>query len=144
MKQTATVCEIKKDTAIVEVQRRSACAGCHAGGCLGCGKAVRAEAENAIGARVGDTVELEATTTHVLLHAVLVFLMPLVLAVGMYLLGWGIALPEPICYLLALGGLVLAFAGLMLYARMRGVEAPLRIVRVLGTERLDESENEKW
>ena len=142
MVQTATVCETKEKTVIVEVRRQSACAGCHAGGCLGCGRAVRAEAENAVGAQVGDHVEIEATTTRVLLYAVMVFLMPLLVAVCFYLVGWSFALTETICCLLALGGLALVFCGLVLYARLRGVPVPLRIVRVLGTEKLDEGEIE--
>lgn len=142
MVQTATVCETKERTAIVEVRRQSACAGCHAGGCLGCGQAVRAEAENLVGAQVGDRVELEATTSRVLLHAVLVFLMPLFAAVCFYLLGWSFSLAEPICYLLALGGLALAFCGLMLYARVHGVQVPLRIIRVLEARDTDEGEIE--
>lgn len=142
MVQTATVCVTKEHTAIVEVCRQSACAGCHAGGCLGCGKAVRAEAENAVGAQVGDRVELEATTSRVLLHAVLVFLMPLFVAVCFYLLGWSFSLTETTCYLLALGGLALAFCGLMLFTRVRGVQVPLRIIRVLGTGDMDEGEFE--
>ena len=47
-----------------------------------------------------------------------------------------------LCCLLALGGLALAFCGLALYARLRGVPVPLRIVRVLGSEKLDEGEIE--
>ena len=97
MIQTARVCETKEAVAVVEVRRQSACAGCHAGGCLGCGKVVRAEAENSVGAQVGDLVEIEGTTTRVLLHAVLVFLMPLVSAVCLYLLGWGLSHGETIC-----------------------------------------------
>lgn len=143
MTQTAVVCETKETVAVVKVQRQSACAGCHAGSCLGCGKSVRAEAENFVGARVGDAVEIEATTTHVLLHAVLVFLMPLALAVCFYILGRILSLGEPVCYLLALGGLALAFGGLVLYTRVRGVQVPLRIIRVLGTEGTEEGEGEK-
>ena len=138
MTQTATVCAIKEATAIVEVRRESACAGCHAGGCLGCGKTVRAEADNDVGACVGDVVEIEATTTRVLWHAALVFLMPLVLAAGLYFIGWLCVLTEPICYLMALGGVALAFGGLILYARLHGVQAPLRIIRVVGAENLNE------
>ena len=143
MVQIATVCETGRETAVIEVRRQSACAGCHAGGCLGCGKAVRAEAENAVGAQVGDTVEVEATTSHVLAHAVLVFLMPLVLAVCFYILGWSLSFAETTCCLLALAGLVSAFGGLALYTRLRGVQVPLRIIRVLGTEDLVEGEDKR-
>lgn len=140
MTQIATVCEIKKDSAVVEVRRRSACEGCHAGGCLGCGKTIRAEAHNQVGARVGDTVEIETTSARVLLHAALVFLVPLLVAGGFYLFGWLLSLGEAVCYLLALGGIAVTFGGLVLYVRLRGVQVPLCIIRVLHTEETEEVE----
>ena len=103
---------------------------------------MRAEAENAVGALVGDRVEIETTTSRVLLHAVLVFLMPLFVAVCFYLFGWSLSLAEEICYLLALCGLALAFCGLVLYTRVRGIQVPLRIIRVLENHDLDEGEIE--
>lgn len=86
MKTTATVVSVKGTVALVETERLSACDGCHKktekGGCTVCTlmggeRRITAEAENLIGARVGDTVTVESAADRVLFYAALVFLMPL-------------------------------------------------------------------
>ena len=73
--------------------RESACSGdCHK--CSGCGAAKETmllEAENPIGARVGDLVTVSSDTKSVLTAAAVVYLLPLVLFFLGYALagGWG-------------------------------------------------------
>lgn len=143
MTQTATVCATAGDTATVLVMRQSACSGCHAGGCFGCGKAVCAEAYNTVGATTGDTVELETATTRVLGAAALVFLLPLVAMLVGYLVGAVLSLSEGWRALCAFGGLAAAFVGLYFYTRVRGVQVPLRITRVLSHQPRTETTTEE-
>ena len=95
MKTKATVVEIiDPDIAVVSVERRAACDGCHKqaeGECSVCslmasGKTMKARAYNAVGAAVGDTVVLESSSACVLGYAALVFLLPIVAVIGGYLL----------------------------------------------------------
>ncbi len=76
------------EKAEVEVLRGTAC-GDDCGRCEGCHYAskIRVEARNAIGASVGDRVEIETATSRVLGAAVLVYVVPFVL----FFIGYAIA-----------------------------------------------------
>ena len=95
MQTKATVISVDGKFAIVETERTSACEGCHTapdGGCsvcsmMGSDKKLSARALNTVGAKVGDRVAVESHTARMLWYAVLVFLLPLFLALA----GWGIA-----------------------------------------------------
>ena len=95
MEQIVRVKHLNPDgTAQVLHVRQSACSGdCHK--CSGCGAAQEAivlEAENPIGAAVGDFVTVCAATGPVLKGAAMLYMMPLVLFFLGYLLGamaWG-------------------------------------------------------
>ncbi len=89
MKAIGKVIELSDDFALVSSQRQSACASCHNCASKGACHAelvfgeqkqeVMIEAINSIGARVGDTVELEGSTRKTLSIAMLIFLLPFVL-----------------------------------------------------------------
>ena len=89
MLQHAKVTKILNEaTAKVSVVRESAC-GHDCASCGGCGMAsapVVADAENCIGARVGDSVIIETDTTAVIGIAAVVYLFPLVLFFALYIL----------------------------------------------------------
>ena len=76
-------------TALVVHIRESACSGdCHK--CSGCGAAKEAilfEANNPIGARCGDLVNVQSETGPVLKAAVVLYMLPLVLFFGGYAAG---------------------------------------------------------
>ena len=76
------------EKAEVEVLRGTAC-GADCGSCEVCHYAskIRVEARNAIGASVGDRVEIETATSRVLGAAVLVYVVPFVL----FFIGYAIA-----------------------------------------------------
>lgn len=89
MQQKATVKEIMPNGgAIVAVERRSACSGdcdsCH--GCAHQTETVMVTAHNDAGARPGDIVQVESETGRVLRLALLLYIMPMVLMIGGYLL----------------------------------------------------------
>ena len=76
-------------TAQVSVLRQSACSGdCHK--CAGCGAAEQTmifTATNPIGAKAGDLVTVESASGPVLKAAAILYMVPLVLFIGGYLLG---------------------------------------------------------
>lgn len=93
MQQTATVMSKKGNTAVVKAERASMCDGCHKKGCAdGCSmysifggdKNFSAVADNSFGAEVGKRVIVETSDGNVLFSAFIVFLLPLILAFGIY------------------------------------------------------------
>ncbi|MBO5327295.1 MAG: SoxR reducing system RseC family protein [Clostridia bacterium] len=128
MKTKATVVEIiSPDIAVVSVERRAACDGCHKAadgkGCsvctlLGSKGETRARARNTVGAAPGDTVEVESRTKRIMGYAALVFLLPVALAIAAYLIGAKLSLGEGASLLLALAGLLLSFLLIFFYSKL--------------------------
>lgn len=94
MKTTATVIKTEDGKAYVRAVRSSACEGCN--GCDNSGKchtemllsespkAYELEVKNEIGAKPGDVVEVSSSGNGILFFAVIVFLLPIILAVVSY------------------------------------------------------------
>ncbi len=144
MRTVATVSELlSKKVALVCVERRAACDGCHRAtddkGCsvctlLGGNAKTVARARNTVGAAVGDRVEVEARTARVLAYAAMVFLLPILLLLVGYFVGQQL-LGERAALVLAGVGFLLSFLFLYFYSRFvvaRRVD--LEIVARLSTE----------
>lgn len=133
MKQTATVIEVKDDTAVVEVIRQAACEGCKmSGACHSCGKTVTATVKNKLGALPGDTVEVEAPSGTILKYAVIVFVLPVVAALLSYYIAAAILTDEVIPYLAALVAFLLSFAVIYFYSNSRAAEdSRMEITRMI-------------
>ena len=127
MRTEATVVELKNGRAIVESQRLSACEGCHKQvdgehGCSVCSlmggdRAIRTEAENPIGARVGDRVVIESRTGRMLLYAALVFLLPIVAALCAYGAASLCTTAETVRLTVSGLALICAFFGVFVYSK---------------------------
>ena len=86
MIQKGKVISLEGEYAIVEVMRTSGCVGCSKQeGCIACKKKIESRAYNPIGAKPGDEVTLESSSSTVLFYALLVFVLPLVLAIGTFM-----------------------------------------------------------
>lgn len=149
MKTVATVISVSGGFATVETERTSACEGCHkmsedGKGCAVCslvggsGRKFQARAENPVGAKVGDRVSVESTTSRVLFYAVLVFILPLVLCA----IGWGIAAAvttEPLWQAVgALSALVISFIALRIYSGvLKKRRADVVITEILSSDTQD-------
>ena len=120
MTQIATVESIvNANYAEISVPRKSAC-GHDCEECAGCGvsgAAVRARALNPIGARPGQKVVVESSTSKMLGIVAVVYLIPVVLFlvgyVAMALLGAAVSAQ----YTVAIAGFVLGIVGAVLYDR---------------------------
>lgn len=120
--------------ATVEIDRASACEGCHnqskPGGCSACGllgvnKKMRAVALNSCGASVGDKVKVTGSTLRTLFYAFLVFLMPIIVALAAYFITSCFTENENVLTWIAIIGFSVAIiaAGIYSYiASKRGVE----------------------
>ncbi|MBQ8441301.1 MAG: SoxR reducing system RseC family protein [Clostridia bacterium] len=130
MKTKAKVISLDGDFALVETERMSACEGCHKAeegkGCSVCSlmgasdRKLQAKANNRVGARVGDAVWIESATSRMMLYAVMVFLLPLVMAgVGLLI---AFAVTESTLWHAAGAGIgfVLSFLFVFVYSRMVG------------------------
>lgn len=126
MRTEATVISLEGSAAVVETSRVSACEGCHKSengeGCsvctlMGGNRQFRAKAENRVGAKVGDRVIIESRTGRMLWYAVLVFLLPIVLAIVFYVAAT--LLTDSTAWQIgcALFGFAATFAGLFLYSK---------------------------
>ncbi len=89
MTQEAKVISVCGNTAKVLVMRRSACEGCkqknicHGGSCAE-EKPIEATADNCVGAKVGDIVELSTNSSIILGVSFCVFVLPIIIAIIAY------------------------------------------------------------
>lgn len=94
MKAVGIVTKIENGVATVLCQRSSACSSCHECEAKGACHAelifgnqeqtVTAEAENSLGAKIGDKVEIESSTVNTLLSAFFVFVIPFFVSLLIY------------------------------------------------------------
>ena len=117
MEQLVRVQKTNEDgTAQVICVRESACSGdCHK--CSGCGAAQEAiifEANNPIGAKTGDLVNVQSETGPVLKAAVVLYMLPLVLFFGGYAAGVALGLSGA---LVGCGAFLVSVALIVLYDR---------------------------
>ncbi len=93
MKQKATVVSTNGKYATVKVDRASMCDGCHKSGCgdgcalykmFGAKTSFEAEAVNSASACAGDLVYVETSDGRVNFNAFVVFLLPIIIAAGVY------------------------------------------------------------
>jgi len=123
----ATVTAVEGKYAVVENERKSACEGCHknvdGNPCSICSLAggnrkISMSAYNKIGAEVGDRVEVETESRRVLWYAALIFILPIVIALVGYYIGNAVSDGDKLGLLLAVAGMVLAFAGVAIYSKL--------------------------
>ena len=138
----ARVVSVNGDVATVVAKRTSACEGCHksAEGCSVCslmgeGGEITAEAENAVGARVGDTVEIESESKRVLFYGAAVFLFPIVMMLAGYWITSCFTESEIWRCVAATVAVVLSFCVVWCYSRSVGKRGTdIKIVRILSEE----------
>ena len=132
MKQIGTVVDLKDNIATVECDRQSACDMCeNAESCKEKCKKVYASAANDVGAEVGDTVEIETPTAGVLTKALIVFILPIIIAMLCYFAVntlWG----EGVAVIFTLIALVLSVV-LLCFLLNKGAKGKIvsRITRIL-------------
>lgn len=107
MLEIGQVVKLKKNSAVVSFDRKSACDSCHMCATTKGGMKVETTVPNTLGVNVGDYVEVEMGEKFVLTAAVIVYIIPL-LFVGAGI-GIGLLFSELVQLLLALFGLAIGF-----------------------------------
>jgi positive regulator of sigma E activity len=107
--ETGTVIGVTEGKALVQVQMGEPCAGCAAHRpCSAMGSGFRQiEADNRLGAAVGDRVQIDCPPQSRVVSAAVLFFFPIVLALVGYFVGYSVQPTEG-------GGIVGTFAGLIL------------------------------
>ena len=90
MEVVGTVISVDKNLATISVRRTSACGE----NCANCksvcqGTTVQSSAENTVGARVGDVVKVESSTKDVLRAAVVLYIVPVLVAIIVAIISYG-------------------------------------------------------
>lgn len=145
MRQKAVVLETEGNIAIIEVSRSTMCEGCEKNsgcdhhcdisGIMSTGGKMKAKAENKIGAKAGDTVEVETESKKVLVYALLVFIVPIIVCAVFYLIAYKLTENETASFISAAAGFVLTFAFVAAADRKIGKNAPdIKIVRRINEE----------
>jgi len=113
MRERGTVVSIKTDTAVVQINRGEKCDGCTVCKSFGESK-MRLQALNPIHAQIGDDVEVEIESRHIIRNSLLIFILPLVLMMVGYFIGISLSptQSEAIGILGAFTALALALLGL--------------------------------
>ncbi|MDY4433633.1 MAG: SoxR reducing system RseC family protein [Candidatus Flemingibacterium sp.] len=139
MTRNAIVVETTPDYAVVEVTRESACAGCHnSDNCSICKigltdhAEMRSKAANPLGAREGDTVQIETDSATVLRYSAAVFLLPLALGAAGYIIGYIADFDIMIRYIISLIGFAAAFVILKIFLEKRAAKRlDVRITQII-------------
>ena len=156
MEQLARIIETDGGTALIEAERSSMCEGCSGKECgascamsglFGSGKSMRTKATNDVGALPGDLVEVESSSSTVLGHAFLIFIMPILIGGACFFAGSRIFSSELWGAVAAAGGLVLSGAILFAVERIVSKRTPsvtvTKIVRRAADDATAENTDER-
>ena len=153
MRQKALVIETNGSIAKIKVFRSTMCEGCSkhsegktcaCGELLGANRVMIAEAANEIGAKIGDAVEVETSTSVVLGYAALVFILPVAVFFLLYAAAEAIFSYVYAPWIAGIIGFLLAFIPVMIAEYMRrGKNPQLRIVTRLNSENKVDEEHEE-
>ncbi len=153
MRQKAVVLETNGCVAKIKVFRSTMCEGCSkntegkscaCGELLGANRVMIAEASNDIGAKVGETVEIETSTSVVLGYAALVFILPLAAFFILYSAAESLFALSYAPWIAGGSGFLLAFIPVIIAERMRrGKKPQLRIAARLHTESIPDEVHEE-
>ena len=146
MTECGQVVKIQKDHAVVRVERREECAKCGMCGMKKGAASVEFKADNALNARVGDTVLVSTEKNASLLSSLLVFLAPLILLAAEIGVCYACDVEELIILLICVGTTALWFLALAFIdkglARVRGF-CPAIIKIIEKEQEKGEKENER-
>ena len=148
MTELGVVLKVKDNFAQVRVGRNSACAACGKCGMTQKQKHVDFYASNEIGAKDGDTVELDIPEGNTAKLALFAYFVPLLPALALMFMAFGLQWSEWLAVVLFFGGLAVGFAILSIIDRVRRhkwMSTPT-ITKIVGrnsTEPVEQIQNEK-
>ena len=119
MEETGTVVEIRDQVILVSTAAKGACHSCSARGVchMGGDKTMVVEARNLIGAQAGDTVRICLSSRSVLGAAFLLYVVPLLVFLGGFILGQALTQNQLWAVLLGFLSMAAAYVGIRLVDR---------------------------
>ncbi len=148
MQQIAKIIGTNGNIALIEASRSTVCEGCTSTDCGGAckaaalfsnGKPMKTRAKNAAGAEPGDLVEVESSSLSVVLGALVVFVFPIVAAIGAYFFGSFLFSDKTASLISAGVGFVLSWVVVLLIERAVRKRGPsLEVTRII--RRADEAQ----
>lgn len=147
MTEKGTVVECKGNFALVRIGRNSACASCGKCGMMENQKHVDFFVENTLSAQKGEVVSVEIPEGNSAKLAFVAYVLPIIPAILMLVLGVCLGLKEWIAALMFLGGLAVGFCIVVMLDRIRKhkwAQAPvmLEVVRQTNNEQQKGEGNE--
>ena len=144
MRETGVVITQQGDLVQVQMTKREKCGECNVCHAFGPGHMV-IEADNGIGANIGDVVDVEIEPHKVLTYSFLLFVFPILMMIAGYYVGRFIsdqfaASGDLFAILCSFFGLLLSLVFLRMYdrrIRKRG-KSSARVMRVQGSEKMEE------
>ena len=127
MTQDAIVFKCLNDkTAEVVVTRTTAC-GSNCGNCESCifQSELKTAARNLIGAKPGQRVVIESKSSRIYSAALLTYILPLVLALAGYFIGYSMSASEGICVICSFIGIAVGAAVLVMSQRLNKNKKPI-------------------
>jgi positive regulator of sigma E activity len=143
MTQKGVIVECDGKLASVRVSRSDMCSGCHKNsenGCVACSlftldKTSIVKAHNKVEAKEGDEVEIESSTGRVMIYALLVFVLPIMIALGLFLIFSSITHSSPTLFFITFSGLVLPFIVVsFILNRTTAKRQDLTVIRIVRSE----------
>lgn len=109
MREIGKVADIKDNTAIIKIQRRSSCGSCTACGMKKDQNEILIPVANDLGARLGDWVELELKSISILKASTIAYVIPLIALIIGVVVGYALAeqLSQDTELYGAIGGIIL-------------------------------------
>lgn len=123
MRRDAIVIGTSGGEAEVSVLREEACAGCSGRHICGSSKKLTIRVRNDIGAKAGDTVVIETSSTVLLGYTALLFLAPVLLGVMLYIIF--IRLSSTAAFLTGAAGFVLPYIAAFLIEKKTKISVPV-------------------
>lgn len=119
MTENGVVVQCKKDFAQVRIGRNSACATCGKCGMTENQKHVDLLVQNTLDAKEGDVVQVEIPEGNSVPLALVAYILPLVPALALMFVGFGLSLPVWATMLLFVGGFAVGFSCVVLIDKLR-------------------------
>lgn len=130
MKQSGIVESVSGNIAVIRIQRMSSCGG-DCGSCGGCDNIMSVKAENAVGAREGDRVELEMSAGTIIGAAFMTYIIPIIAMIAGFAAGSVFFDAEWKNVLSGITAMAVSFIIISLYSRKKSEKYKITVAKII-------------
>ncbi len=143
MQETGKVIKIKRDQAVVRIDRKSACGSCGACAMKPNQMYVDISLQNTIGARTDDVVLVDITSGNVAKMSIVAYLLPILLAVVLLVVFYMVKFPEWVAIVgffcgLAVGFLCVSIADKLIFSKSENQPKMIKVLTEDGKRKEDD------